>query len=65
MTAPSLLPRYAPDPPARRVLEKILASAHAVDDFTAQQMLAVELYCALAYQRGLERGRRERGARRP
>jgi hypothetical protein len=56
-------PRHAPDPPARRALEKLLATA-AGDPRLMRWgydgiMEALAAYCARAYQLGRDRGRRE------
>ena len=66
-----MAPRHAPDPPARRALEKLLAAARSDPLFangengSAQERLeALGMYCARAYQLGRDRGRREVGGRR-
>jgi len=56
-------PRHAPDPPARRALEKLLATAAADPRLMRsgwdEIMEAFAAYCARAYQLGRDRGRRE------
>jgi hypothetical protein len=55
-------PRWAPDPPARRALEKLLATARddpLFGDGDSNRLEALLAYCARAYQLGRDRGRRE------
>jgi hypothetical protein len=61
-----MAPRWAPDPPTRRVLEKLLATAANdplfgnCESWSADERLqALAAYCARAYQLGRDRGRRE------
>jgi len=54
-------PRYAPDAPARRALDKLLSSAQADDRMNEDALRLIEIYATIAYQKGRERGRREGG----
>jgi hypothetical protein len=61
-----MAPRHAPDPPARRALEKLLATARddpmfgGCESYSRDDRLeALAAYLGRAYQLGRDRGRRE------